>query len=182
MKYTKTEFEGLYIIDPITFGDDRGFFRETFRLDEFEREIGPVRFVQENDSLSRYGVVRGLHWQAAPYSQAKLVSVARGEVLDVAVDMRPGSPTRGRYFSAVLNEANGRRIFIPKGFAHGFAVLSAEALFCYKVDAPYNPESERSAAWNSDCVNIDWHLPEADIILSPKDMASAPLDLDKLPQ
>lgn len=176
MKITPTDFEGLYLIEPVTHGDARGFFRETFLAGEFAGVAGPVDFMQENESLSRYGVVRGLHWQAEPFAQAKLVRAAMGTVLDVAVDLRPGSATYGRHFAIELSQENGLQVFIPKGFAHGFAVLSEQALFQYKVDAPYAPQCERAVAWNSRLLGIDWRVPPADIILSAKDAATAPFD------
>lgn len=169
MNVETTDFDGIVVFTPDTHGDSRGFFRELLRRDVFEHAAGPVEFVQENESLSRGGVVRGLHWQVPPFCQAKLVNVCRGRVLDVAVDLRPGSSTFGRYFSIILDGESGRSVFIPKGFAHGFAVLSDEALFRYKVDAPYAPDYERSCAWNSPALGIDWHISPDGIIISPKD-------------
>lgn len=176
MKVELTDFEGVVIFTPETHGDSRGFFREVFRQDVFERAVGHVDFVQENESLSRGGVVRGLHWQTAPFTQAKLVSVTEGRVLDVAVDLRSGSRTFGRYFSIVLDGGSGRSVFIPRGFAHGFAVLSDRALFRYKVDAPYAPEYERSCAWNSAALGIDWGVDADERIISAKDSAAPEWD------
>ena len=169
MKVIKTDIEGLVIIEPEVFGDSRGYFMESFSQRMFEREVAPVRFVQDNRSYSRYGVVRGLHYQREPYAQSKLVSCVVGRVLDVAVDIREGSPTYGKHVAVELSAENHRQLFIPKGFAHGFAVLSEEALFEYKCDEFYHPEAECGIAWNDPRIGIDWRLPKEDIILSKKD-------------
>ena len=169
MKVIKTDIEGLVIIEPEVFGDSRGYFMESFSQRVFEREVVPVRFVQDNRSYSRYGVVRGLHYQREPYAQSKLVSCVVGRVLDVAVDIREGSPTYGKHVAVELSAENHRQLFIPKGFAHGFAVLSEEALFEYKCDEFYHPEAECGIAWNDPRIGIDWRLPKEDIILSKKD-------------
>ena len=169
MKVIKTDIEGVVIIEPEVFGDSRGYFMESFSQRVFEREVVPVRFVQDNRSYSRYGVVRGLHYQREPYAQSKLVSCVVGRVLDVAVDIREGSPTYGKHVAVELSAENHRQLFIPKGFAHGFAVLSEEALFEYKCDEFYHPEAECGIAWNDPRIGIDWRLPKEDIILSKKD-------------
>ncbi|MBR5821535.1 MAG: dTDP-4-dehydrorhamnose 3,5-epimerase [Alistipes sp.] len=169
MKVIKTDLEGVVIIEPEIFGDSRGYFMESFSQRVFEREVAPVRFVQDNRSYSRYGVVRGLHYQREPYAQSKLVSCVVGRVLDVAVDIREGSPTFGKHVAVELSAENKRQLFIPKGFAHGFAVLSEEALFEYKCDEFYHPEAECGIAWNDPNIGIDWRLPKEDIILSKKD-------------
>lgn len=169
MKVIKTDLEGVVIIEPEIFGDSRGYFMESFSQRVFEREVAPVRFVQDNRSYSRYGVVRGLHYQREPYAQSKLVSCVVGRVLDVAVDIREGSPTFGKHVAVELSAENKRQLFIPKGFAHGFAVLSEETLFEYKCDEFYHPEAECGIAWNDPNIGIDWRLPKEDIILSKKD-------------
>ena len=169
MKVIKTDIEGVVIIEPEVFGDSRGYFMESFSQRVFEREVAPVRFVQDNRSYSRYGVVRGLHYQREPYAQSKLVSCVVGRVLDVAVDIREGSPTYGKHVAVELSAENHRQLFIPKGFAHGFAVLSEEALFEYKCDEFYHPEAECGIAWNDPRIGIDWRLPKEDVILSAKD-------------
>lgn len=169
MKVIKTDIEGVVIIEPQLFGDSRGYFMESYSERVFERLVAPVRFVQDNESRSRYGVVRGLHYQREPYSQSKLVRCLEGRVLDVAVDIRPESPTYGKYVAVELSADNHRQLFIPKGFAHGFAVLSKEALFAYKCDEFYHPEAECGIAWDDPTLSIDWGLPKEDIILSEKD-------------
>ena len=169
MNIIKTPIEGLVVIEPRIFGDDRGYFFESFSERDFAAAVGPVKFVQDNESKSRYGVLRGLHFQKAPYAQSKLVRVVSGAVLDVAVDLRKGSPTFGRHFSVELTGENHRQFFIPKGFAHGFSVLSEEVVFQYKCDEFYHPEAEGAILWNDPDLAIDWRLPAADIILSAKD-------------
>ena len=169
MNVIKTDIEGVVIIEPRVFEDARGYFFESFSQREFDEKVAPVRFVQDNESKSSYGVVRGLHLQKPPFSQSKLVRVVRGEVLDVAVDLRKGSPTFGKYVSCVLSEENRRQFFIPKGFAHGFAVLSPEAVFQYKCDEFYHPEAEAAIAWDDPELGIDWMVPQEDVILSAKD-------------
>ena len=169
MRVIETDIEGVVIIEPEVFGDSRGYFMESFSQRAFDREVAPVRFVQDNRSYSRYGVVRGLHYQKEPYSQSKLVSCVVGRVLDVAVDIRESSPTYGKHVAVELSAGNRRQLFIPKGFAHGFAVLSEEALFEYKCDEFYHPEAECGIAWDDPTIGIDWRLPKEDIILSPKD-------------
>ena len=169
MNIVETEIKGVFIIEPKVFGDDRGYFFESFSQREFESVIGPVTFVQDNQSKSSYGVVRGLHFQKPPHAQAKLVRVVKGKVLDVAVDLRKDSPTFGKYMAVELSDENHRQVFIPKGFAHGFSVLSEEAVFQYKCDEYYAPESEAAIAWDDQDLNIDWKVPAEDVVLSAKD-------------
>ena len=169
MNIIETEIQGVYIIEPKVFGDSRGYFFESYSRREFEAKVGPVEFVQDNESKSCYGVVRGLHFQKPPHAQAKLVRVVKGKVLDVAVDLRKDSPTYGRHVSLELSEDNHRQVFIPKGFAHGFSVLSEEAVFQYKCDDYYAPETECAIAWNDPELNIDWRIPADQVILSEKD-------------
>lgn len=164
-----TELEGVWILEPKVFGDSRGYFMETFKQDDFERYIGRINFVQDNESRSSYGVLRGLHYQKGDDSQAKLVRVIKGRVLDVAVDLRRSSPTFGRHLAVELSEDNKRQFFIPRGFAHGFVVLSDEAIFCYKVDNVYAPQSECSIRYNDPTLAIAWPIPETDMKLSAKD-------------
>lgn len=169
MEIIKTEIEGVVILEPKVFGDERGYFFESFSQREFEEKVGPVHFVQDNESKSRYGVVRGLHFQKPPHTQSKLVRVVKGCVLDIAVDLRKGSPTYGKWTSAVLSEENKRQLFLPKGMAHGFAVLSEEAVFQYKCDDFYAPETEGAIAWDDPDLAIDWKIAAESVILSPKD-------------
>lgn len=166
----ETTIPGVVIIEPAVFGDARGYFMESWNQRDFDEALGrPIRFVQDNESKSRYGVVRGLHYQKGFFSQSKLVRVISGRVLDVAVDIRRGSPWFGQHVACELSGENHRQLFIPRGFAHGFAVLSEEAVFQYKCDRFYSPASEGAIAWNDPALGIDWGLPEADIILSEKD-------------
>ena len=169
MNIVETEIKGVFIIEPKVFGDNRGYFFESFSQREFESVIGPVTFVQDNQSKSSYGVVRGLHFQKPPHAQAKLVRVVKGKVLDVAVDLRKDSPTFGKYIAVELSDENHRQVFIPKGFAHGFSVLSEEAVFQYKCDEYYAPESEAAIAWDDQDLNIDWKVPAEAVLLSAKD-------------
>ena len=170
MKIKETGIKGLLVIEPDVFGDSRGYFMESFSEKKFREETGmDVTFVQDNESKSSYGVVRGLHFQRPPYSQAKLVRVVNGRALDVAVDLREGSETYGKHFSIELSGENHLQVFIPKGFAHGFAVLSEEVLFQYKCDEYYAPESEGAVIWNDPDLNIDWKIPHEDVRLSEKD-------------
>lgn len=169
MNVIKTDIEGLFIIEPKVFGDHRGYFFESFSERDFNSQVCQVRFVQDNESKSRYGVLRGLHFQKPPYAQSKLVRVVKGAVLDVAVDIRMGSPTFGRHVAVELTEDNHRQFFISRGFAHGFVVLSDEVIFQYKCDNFYEPESEGAIAWNDPALAIDWKIPAEDIILSEKD-------------
>ncbi|HBN02275.1 MAG TPA: dTDP-4-dehydrorhamnose 3,5-epimerase [Rikenellaceae bacterium] len=168
MNIIKTEIEGLLIIEPRIFTDSRGYFFESFNQREFEQHIA-VNFVQDNESKSSYGVVRGLHFQKGVHAQSKLVRVVVGKVLDVALDLRVGSKTFGKYFAVELSEENHRQLYIPKGFAHGFSVLSEEVIFQYKCDNYYCPESEGAIAWDDPDLGIDWKIPSDRIILSEKD-------------
>ena len=169
MNIIETDIPGLVMIEPRVFGDSRGYFFESFSEREFTEKVGPVQFVQDNESRSRYGVVRGLHFQKEPYAQAKLVRVVSGSVLDVAVDLRKDSPTFGQHFSVELSGENHLQLYIPKGFAHGFSVLSEEVVFQYKCDAYYHPEAEGAIAWNDPDLAIDWRIPPSEVILSEKD-------------
>lgn len=169
MNYIQTEIEGVWIIEPKVFNDARGYFMEAFKEEEFRTHIGDVHFVQDNESKSSFGVLRGLHYQKGEYSQAKLVRVIKGKVLDVAVDLRKSSPTFGKYVSVELSEDNKRQFFIPRGFAHGFLVLSEEAIFTYKVDNGYAPQAEASVRFNDETVGIDWPVAESQLLLSEKD-------------
>lgn len=170
-----TAIPDVLIIEPKVFGDARGYFFESWNRRDFEAVAGPVDFVQDCESKSRYGVVRGLHFQKGKHAQAKLVRVVSGRVFDVAVDIRPDSPTFGKHVSVELSAENHRQVFMPRGFAHGFAVLSEEAVFQYKIDNFYCPESEGAIAWNDPALAIDWHIPEADVILSEKDRNNPPI-------
>ena len=172
MEVIKTEIEGVVIIEPRIFKDDRGYFYESFSQREFEEKVCRTTFVQDNQSKSSYGVLRGLHFQKPPYCQSKLVRCIKGAVLDVAVDIRKGSPTFGKYVAVELTEDNHRQFFVPRGFAHGFAVLSDEAVFQYKCDNFYNKESEGSVAWNDPQLAIDWRIPADKVLLSDKDKLS----------
>lgn len=170
MNIIKTDIEGVLIVEPRVFGDARGYFFESFNARDFEQQTGiAVHFVQDNESRSCRGVVRGLHFQLPPYAQAKLVRVVEGTVLDVAVDIRRGSPTYGRHVAVELSADNKRQFYLPKGFAHGFAVLSDNAVFQYKCDEYYHPEAEGAIAWDDPTLAINWHLDPADVILSDKD-------------
>lgn len=170
MKVINTDIPGLYILEPVIHGDARGYFFEAFNQKDFDEAVGMhVTFVQDNESKSSYGVLRGLHFQKGDHAQAKLVRVVSGRVLDVAVDMRPGSPTFGRHVSVELTGENHRMFFIPRGFAHGFSVLSEEAVFQYKCDNYYCPESEGGIAWDDPSLGIDWQLPVEAVKLSDKD-------------
>lgn len=175
MKYIQTEIAGLWIIEPKVLSDSRGYFMESFKQEVFNQNVGKVDFIQENESGSSRGVLRGLHYQLAPYSQAKLVRVIEGMVLDVAVDLRKGSPTFGKYMAVELSGQNKRQFYIPQGFAHGFHVLSERAVFTYKVDNPYMPSHERSLRFDDPQIGIDWQITDPEnVILSEKDK-TAPL-------
>ena len=169
MEIIKTNIEGVVIIEPRIFKDDRGYFFESFSQREFEEKVCKTTFVQDNESKSSYGVLRGLHFQKPPFVQSKLVRVIKGAVLDVAVDIRKGSPTFGQYVSVELTGENHRQFFIPRGFAHGFSVLSEEVIFQYKCDNFYSPQSEGAIAWNDPDLNIDWRIPAEKVVLSEKD-------------
>ena len=181
MEVIKTAIDGPVIIEPRIFRDDRGYFFESFSEREFAEKVADVHFVQDNESRSCYGVVRGLHFQKPPHAQAKLVRVIKGAVLDVAVDIRKGSPTFGRHVAVELTGENHRQLFIPRGFAHGFSVLSEEVVFQYKCDNFYAPQSEGAIAWDDPDLGIDWRVPADKVILSEKDMRHPRLhDIDRL--
>ncbi len=169
MNVQKTAIDGVYIIEPRLFGDNRGYFFESFNEKEFNEKVGCVKFVQDNESRSCYGVVRGLHYQKPPFAQSKLVRVVSGRVLDVAVDIRKGSPTFGQHVAVELTAENHLQFFLPKGMAHGFSVLSEDAVFQYKCDSFYAPQSEGALAWDDPDLNINWRIPADKVILSEKD-------------
>ena len=169
MNVIQTAIEGVLIIEPRIFEDQRGYFFESYNLKEFEEKVGPVAFVQDNESKSSYGVVRGLHFQKGEHAQSKLVRVVKGSVLDVAVDIRPGSPTFGQHVAVELTEENHRQFFLPRGMAHGFSVLSETAVFQYKCDNFYCPAAEGAIAWDDPDLGIDWRIPAEDVVLSTKD-------------
>ena len=174
MEYLKTEIDGVYVLEPRVFRDARGYFFESWRQADFDQHIGRhVEFIQDNESKSSYGVLRGLHYQKGEYSQAKLVRVIRGRVLDVAVDIRKSSPTFGKYVAVELSEDNKRQLFIPRGFAHGFLVLSDEAVFTYKVDNVYAPQHEVSIRWNDKDIHIEWPISDDAVLTSEKDLLKA---------
>lgn len=180
MEVIKTEIEGLLIIKPDVFKDSRGYFFESYSERKFQEATGlDVRFVQDNQARSTYGVLRGLHYQKGEAAQAKLVRVSQGRVLDIAVDIRKGSPTFGRHLAVELSEDNFLQFYIPRGFAHGYAVLSETVVFQYKTDNYYAPRAEGAILWNDPGLAIDWQLPESDIILSEKDRCN-PLFKDAL--
>ena len=169
MKFIKTEIPDVYIIEPSVFGDDRGYFLESFNLDKFEKNVCEIKFVQDNESKSTKGVLRGLHFQKPPFNQAKLVRCVEGRVMDVAVDVRKGSPTYGKHVAVELTGENKKQLFVPRGFAHGFSVLSESAVFAYKVDNTYAPEYDFGIRWNDKNLNIDWGLDVNEVQLSEKD-------------
>ena len=170
MKFIKTAIPDVYIIEPSVFGDHRGYFLESFNLEKFEENIGLIKFVQDNESKSSKGVLRGLHFQKPPFNQAKLVRCIEGKVMDVAVDIRKGSPTYGKHVAIELSGENKRQLFVPRGFAHGFSVLSESAVFAYKVDNTYAPESDSGIRYDDKELSIDWDLKEEEIQLSEKDL------------
>lgn len=170
MDYIKTEIDGVWIIQPKVFNDARGYFFEAWKKEEFEQHVGRVDFIQDNESKSSYGVLRGLHYQKGDFSQAKLVRVIKGRVVDVAVDIRRNSPTFGKHVMVELSEENKRQFFIPRGFAHGFLVLSDEAVFTYKVDNPYAPQSEASIRFDDPDLAIQWPIDANDVLTSAKDL------------
>lgn len=175
MNVLKTDLEGVFILEPRIFGDSRGYFFESFSQRDFDSLVAPllgrkIEFVQDNESSSAYGVMRGLHFQRPPYAQDKLVRCVRGAVLDVALDIRRGSPTYGRHLAVELSEDNHRQLFIPKGFAHGFSVLTPTAVFQYKCDEFYHPEAEGGVSIADSALGIDWRIPREKAILSDKDM------------
>jgi dTDP-4-dehydrorhamnose 3,5-epimerase len=170
MQIEETKLKGCFIIEPKVFGDERGYFFESYKQDLFEKSIGyKVNFIQDNQSLSSYGVLRGLHFQNGKYAQAKLVRVLKGSVLDVAVDIRPESPTYGQHVTVELSEENKKQVFVPRGFAHGFIVLSESAEFFYKVDNVYAPDHEGGLLFSDEALGIDWKVPMDSILLSDKD-------------
>ena len=169
MNIIKANIDQIAIIEPQIHSDSRGYFFESFNQKEFEEKVCKTTFVQDNESKSSYGVLRGLHFQKPPFAQSKLVRVVKGAVLDVAVDIRIGSPTFGQHVSIELTEDNHRQFFIPRGFAHGFAVLSEEAVFTYKVDNKYAPQAEASILYNDETLGIDWPLADSQMVLSAKD-------------
>jgi dTDP-4-dehydrorhamnose 3,5-epimerase len=174
MKFIKTEIPEVYIIEPSIFGDHRGYFLESFNLDKFEENLCPIKFVQDNESKSSRGVLRGLHFQKPPYDQAKLVRCIEGKVMDVALDIRKGSPTYGKHVAVELSEENKRQLFVPRGFAHGFSVLSDSAVFAYKVDNTYAPEYDSGIRFDDPTLNIDWGLTNGEVLLSQKDKNLVP--------
>ncbi len=181
MKRIDTEIDGVFILEPEVFGDSRGYFFETFSQKKFRDVTGlDLSFVQDNESMSSRGVLRGMHFQRAPFAQAKLVRVVKGSVQDVAVDIRPGSPTFGKYVSVVLSEHNKLGLLIPAGFAHGFVVLEENTIFQYKCSEFYTPSAEGSFLWSDPAVGIKWMVPSSEIKLSPKDAAALPLATAKL--
>ena len=170
MDYKETEIKGVYVIEPRVFNDARGYFFEAWKKAEFEEHVGKIDFMQDNESKSSYGVLRGLHYQKGEYAQAKLVRVIKGKVLDVAVDLRKSSPTFGKYVMVELSDENKRQFFIPRGFAHGFLVLSDEAIFTYKVDNVYAPRAEAGIRWNDPDVGIEWPIDLNRVLTSEKDL------------
>ena len=170
MKFLKTIINGVWLIQPSIIEDERGYFFESFKEDEFKKNVGDIDFIQENQSKSSYGVIRGLHYQKGEYAQSKLVRCVKGKILDVAVDIREGSPTFGKHVSAILTEDNHYQLFIPRGFAHGFSVLSDEAIVQYKCDNYYNKDSEGGVSILDNNLNIEWMIPEEKMILSEKDL------------
>ena len=170
MKFSKVDIDGIVVIEPTVFVDKRGSFLESYNKNEFEKVIGKVSFIQDNESRSSKGVLRGLHYQTPPFAQAKLVRCIEGEVLDIAVDIRKGSPTYGLYHSEVLSCENKKQLFIPRGFAHGFLVLSDSATFAYKVDNAYTKDNEAGIQWNDKQLGIKWGVKESEILISDKDV------------
>ena len=173
MEVIKTTIEDIVIIEPKVFGDARGYFFESFSQREFEEKVRKINFVQDNESMSSYGVMRGLHFQRPPFTQSKLVRCVKGRVLDVAVDIRKGSPTYGQHVAVELTEDNHRQFFVPRGFAHGFAVLSDEVIFQYKCDNFYSPQADGGISILDDSLGIDWQLPTDKVLLSEKDLKHA---------
>ena len=170
MNYIQTEIEGVFIIEPKVFKDLRGYFMEAWKQEEFNEHVGKTNFIQDNESKSAFGVLRGLHYQKGSLSQAKLVRVIKGRVLDVAVDIRKSSPTFGKHVKIELSEENKRQLFIPRGFVHGFLVLSDEAIFTYKVDNPYAPQAEAGIRWDDPALAIEWPIDFSQVLTSDKDL------------
>ncbi len=177
MKFLETAIPGVFVIEPKVFKDSRGYFFEAWKQGEFVENIGNINFIQDNESMSSYGVLRGLHYQKGEFSQAKLVRVIKGKVLDVAVDLRKNSPTFGKSVMVELNDENKHQFFIPRGFAHGFLVLSDEAIFTYKVDNVYAPQAEAGICWNDPQLALKWPIKSEDVLTSEKDL-KAPLFKD----
>lgn len=176
MIFTEQKIKGVWVIEPKVFADARGYFFESFRQDEFDKYVGGhTEFIQDNESKSSFGVLRGLHYQKGEFSQAKLVRVVKGAVMDVAVDIRKSSPTFGQYVAVELTEDNKKQLFIPRGFAHGFIVRSQEAIFTYKVDNVYAPQAEAGIVYNDPTINVAWDIDPSKVILSPKDTVSPKL-------
>lgn len=169
MEIIQTKIKDLFILQPKFFGDERGYFMESYKEDWFEKNFPEIHFVQDNESQSEYGVLRGLHFQNPPFTQTKLVRVIQGKVLDIAVDLRKDSATYGQHESIILTAENKTQFLVPKGFAHGFLVLSKKAIFAYKVDNVYAPAHDAGLLWNDPALGIDWQIPEIDIKLSAKD-------------
>ena len=170
MNFIEQSIPGVWVIEPKVFCDSRGYFMEAFKQAEFEEHVGPVNFIQDNESKSSYGVLRGLHYQKGEFSQAKLVRVIKGEVLDVAIDIRKSSPYFGKHVAVKLSDENKRQLFIPRGFAHGFVVLSKEAIFTYKVDNPYAPQCDAGIRWNDPDLGIEWPIDPVKVQTSEKDL------------
>jgi len=176
MRFTRTAIEDVIIVEPTVYGDERGYFVETFRADKLEAFVGyKIGFCQDNESKSKRGVLRGLHYQLPPFAQTKLVRVIQGKVLDVAVDIRKGSPTFGKHVSVELSGENKKQLLVPRGFAHGFVVLEDDTVFSYKVDNYYSPENDRGIAFDDATLGIDWQLPPEELLLSQKDRAQPKL-------
>jgi len=173
MEVIKTDIDGVFIIEPRVFGDARGYFFESFSEREFKEKVGDIHFVQDNESMSKFGVMRGLHFQRPPYAQSKLVRCVKGKVIDVAVDIRKGSPTYGQHIAVELSEDNHRQFFVPRGFAHGFAVLSETAIFQYKCDNFYAPQADGGISILDESLGIDWQIPTEKALLSEKDLKHA---------
>jgi dTDP-4-dehydrorhamnose 3,5-epimerase len=169
MKFIKTDISDVYIIEPSVFGDDRGYFLESFNLEKFKENVYPINFVQDNESKSSKGVLRGLHFQRPPFEQAKLVRCIEGEVIDVAVDIRKNSKTYGNHVAVLLSGENKRQLFVPRGFAHGFLVLSESYTFAYKVDNTYAPDFDAGIRWNDKELNIQWGMEDSEVMISTKD-------------
>ena len=170
MEFKETDIQGVYIIEPHVFNDSRGYFFEAWKKEELEAHVGKVAFIQDNESKSSYGVLRGVHYQQCQLSQAKVVRFIKGKVLDVAVDIRKSSPTFGKHVMVELSDENKRQFFIPRGFAHGFLVLSEEAIFTYKVDNPYAPQAESGIRWNDPALGIEWPIDPKLVLPSEKDL------------
>lgn len=175
MKFTEQKIKGVWVIEPQVFNDERGYFMESYKQDEFEKYVGKTNFIQDNESKSTRGVLRGLHYQTGDFAQAKLVRALKGSVLDVAVDIRKSSPTFGQYVAVELTDENKKQLFVPRGFAHGFMVMSDEAIFTYKVDNVYAPKHEASIIWNDPTIGVSWGIEEEFLLLSPKDIAGKQL-------